>query len=166
MPVGEIIRSGSNRRGAGDRHRHGVVHRDLKPRNVMLTKSGAKLLVSDWRKEANSARESESSAPSATEQKPLTAEGTVVGTYQYMSPEQFGDAVVSHRYFLPRRCAVRDGDRPQSLSGKSRPACWPRSWPASRFRRRRSAGDSRSAGTVVGWCLRRTAMREFSRRMM
>lgn len=65
-------------------HKHGIVHRDLKPGNVMLTKTGAKLLDFGLAKTAAPAVDGD--AP--TMQKSLTAEGTIVGTFQYMAPEQ------------------------------------------------------------------------------
>jgi eukaryotic-like serine/threonine-protein kinase len=65
-------------------HRDGVVHRDLKPGNIMLTKTGVKLMDFGLAKSITPP----GSRPTEVTQDPLTAEGTVLGTLQYMAPEQ------------------------------------------------------------------------------
>ncbi len=69
-------------------HRRGLVHRDLKPGNVMLTQSGAKLMDFGLAKPGVAPRSGSSLTAMPTQTTPLTAEGTLVGTFQYMSPEQ------------------------------------------------------------------------------
>jgi eukaryotic-like serine/threonine-protein kinase len=87
LPLPEVIRYGVQIAEAlGRAHRQGVVHRDVKPGNVMITKGGAKLL--DFGLAKSSGATASSSDETATMQKPVTEEGTVVGTYQYMAPEQ------------------------------------------------------------------------------
>jgi len=68
-------------------HEKGVVHRDLKPANILLTRSGVKVLDFGLAKIAH-APSVDSSSVMDTDAYPLTAKGTILGTWPYMSPEQ------------------------------------------------------------------------------
>jgi eukaryotic-like serine/threonine-protein kinase len=95
LPLEQVIRYGIDvARGLDVAHRQGIVHRDLKPGNVMITKSGAKVLDFGL---AKSRGEVSIDYEAATVQRPLTSEGMIIGTFQYMAPEQLEGQQVDHR---------------------------------------------------------------------
>jgi eukaryotic-like serine/threonine-protein kinase len=88
-PLGmdEALRYGTEIADALDKaHRAGVVHRDLKSANIMLTRSGSKLL--DFGVAKLRPAPAVGTTATVTESTPLTDRGIIVGTPQYMAPEQ------------------------------------------------------------------------------
>lgn len=89
LPLEQVLKYGAQIADALDKaHRAGIVHRDLKPGNIMLTATGTKLLDFGLAKPTAPVANLATLTAAVTRDSPVTEQGTIVGTFQYMSPEQ------------------------------------------------------------------------------
>ena len=115
LPVDDVLRVGSEIAEAVEAaHRAGVVHRDLKPGNVMLTKTGTKVLDFGLAREIASPGDVVNTQAATVPA--ITQEGAVVGTMPYMTPEQLqGSQADSRTDIWALGCILYEmatGDRP------------------------------------------------------
>jgi Tol biopolymer transport system component len=89
LPLAQILQYAIEISDALDKaHRKGITHRDLKPGNIMITKSGTKLLDFGLAKLRQDAAPTTPLSELPTAKEAITAQGTILGTLQYMAPEQ------------------------------------------------------------------------------
>ncbi len=135
LPIDQVLTIAIQTADALERaHRHGIIHRDLKPGNIMLTKSGAKLMDFGLAKGKAVGATSGGSvglltpstptmnvAQMTSPLTPLTQKGLIVGTFQYMAPEVLQGAEADARSdIFSFGCALYEmtaGKRP--FDGKS-----------------------------------------------
>jgi len=90
LPTAQVLRVGLEVADALDKaHRQEIIHRDVKPGNIMLTKAGAKLMDFGLAKVRKRVAIPSPLGGEQVDDRKLTVEGMVIGTLQYMAPEQF-----------------------------------------------------------------------------
>jgi serine/threonine protein kinase len=120
LALEQVLRYGAQIADALDKaHRAGIVHRDLKPGNIMLTATGAKLLDFGLAKPAAAVIGGATLTAAGPMEAPVTQEGTIVGTFHYMSPEQIEGKELDgpQRHFFSGRRALRDAHWQARLRG-------------------------------------------------
>ncbi len=118
LPIQQVMQYAIEIADALDKaHRKGITHRDLKPGNIMLTKSGTKLLDFGLAKLKQDATPVTPESQLATMRGSITGEGTILGTLQYMAPEQVEGkrSGCPHGHFRVRRGGLRNGDGQESV---------------------------------------------------
>ena len=119
LKIREALRLATEIASALDKaHRSGIVHRDLKPGNIMMTTTGAKLLDFGLARVMTPAAATAVSMPTVE----LTAEGTILGTFQYMAPEQLegGEADARTDLFAFGALIYEAATGRKAFEGKSR----------------------------------------------
>ena len=105
-------------------HKRGITHRDLKPSNIMLTESGTKLMDFGLAKQSSTAPLEAALTEMSAEQAKVTAEGMIVGTFQYMAPEQLEGREADARtdIFALGEVIYEMATGKPAFAGKSRPS--------------------------------------------
>src|SRR5215469_2740875 len=121
LPVGKAVESARQILDALDAaHRIGIVHRDLKPANILVTKNGVKLLDFGL---AKAERAKATSAAEETVTQAITQEGAILGTLQYMAPEQLqGKGADARSDLFSFGCVLYEMTGKRAFEGESAPS--------------------------------------------
>jgi serine/threonine protein kinase len=131
LPTDDVLRDSIEIASALDKaHRQGLIHRDLKPGNIMLTETGAKLLDFGLAKQNRPplTKGDFGAVESATKSESLTEQGMILGTLEYMAPEQLEGREADARtdifalgvviYEMAAGCKAFEGDSKASVIAK------------------------------------------------